>query len=109
MVIASLPSLLDRLKSGAVADVQLDVDLRNYALAGRPDWPEHETPRLTARLDEAIALPNYLGIGWAQIMRHVGDVAAWNTAAELAREGSEPLLCRRFLIAVLTAAEEARS
>ena len=109
VTIAPLSSLIDRLEAEQGPDAQLDVDLREYALAGRPDWPDHETPRLTARLDQAIALPSYLGLGWEPIMRKIGDVDKWRAAAELAKTGDESPFCRRFLIAVLRAAEEARS
>jgi hypothetical protein len=108
-MVVSLSSLIERLDGGNSPDARLDEDLREYALAGRPDWPDHETPRLTARIDQAIALPNYLGVEWAPIMRNIGDAAKWSAAAELAKTGDEAPFCRRFLIAVLNAAQEARS
>lgn len=109
MAVAFLSSLLIRLDIEQGPDRQLDTDLRDYTLAGRPDWPDHETPRFTARLGEAIALPSYLDVGWATIMQHIGDAARWNASADLAKAGDESPFCRRFLIAVLNAAQEARS
>ena len=108
-MVASLSSLIERLGAGASPDAQLDEDLREYALAGKPDWPDHETPQLTARIDQATALPGYLGIGWERVMLHIGDAGKWSAAAELAKTGDESPFCRRFLIAVLNAAKEARS
>jgi hypothetical protein len=99
-----LSALLARLEAGEGADEQLDADLRDYALAGQADWPGHKTPTFTARIDQATALPGYLGIGWEPVMRHIGDADKWRAAAELAKTGDESAFCRRFLIAVLNAA-----
>lgn len=107
VMVASLSSLIERLDSGISPDERLDEDLKEYALAGRPDWPDHETPRLTARIDQATALPGYLGIGFERIMWNIGDIGKWTAAAELAKAGNESPSCRRFLIAVLNAAKEA--
>jgi hypothetical protein len=108
-MVVPLSSLIKRLESGASSDAQLDEDLCRYALAEKPDWPDHETPQLTARIDQATALPGYLGIGWERVMQNVGDIGKWSAAAELAKTGDESPFCRRFLIAVLNAAQEARS
>lgn len=108
-MVVPLSSLIERLDSGSSPDERLDADLREYALAEKPDWPDHETPQLTARIDQATAFPGYLGLGWEQVMQHIGDPGKWSAAAELAKTGDESRFCRRFLIAVLDAAKEARS
>lgn len=106
-MIASLSSLIERLETGTSPDEELDEDLRAYALAGKPAWLDHETPRLTAKIDQAIALPNFLGINdWIPIMRNIGNIAKWTAAAKLAEAGDESPFCRRFLIAVLNASKE---
>jgi hypothetical protein len=109
MMIATLSSLLARLEREQGPDPQLDADLRDYALAEKPDWPDHETPRLTARIDQATALPGYLGIEWDRIMQNIGDADKWSAAVDLAKTGDESPFCCRSLIAVLNAAKEARS
>lgn len=108
-MVAALSTLIERLDGGGSPDEQLDQDLRKYALAGRTDRPDHETPRVTARIDQATALPGYFGIGWERIMQNIGDIDKWTAAAESAQAGDEPPFCHRFLIAVLNATKEARS
>jgi hypothetical protein len=81
MTSAALSSLIDRLGARQSADAQLDRGPREYALAGRPEWPDHEMPRLEtedARTElRAVTGPDY---GWiwdhelvAAVMRIAGN------------------------------------